>query len=230
MNRPGNRSWEMGRLLAGALALCALAPVRPSALGAQDPLGIVRRAGTAYRNLTSLQADFIQVIEDARLGDTLSSAGRLYQSGQNNFAMRFTDPPDEAIIIDGTYSWFYTPSTAPRQVIRMVAESDPVYGQNLLARVLDRPNDRYETTWLRADTVGGRRVSVVSIVPRGTNLNFSRAVLWLDQEDALPRRIELDEGPGTRRILTLSKIRTNAPIAADIFEFKVPRGVRIVDQ
>lgn len=218
------------RVFSTVLMLCALAPLRPSALWAQDPLGIVRRAGTAYRSLTSLQADFIQIIQDARLGDTLSSSGRLYQSGQNNFAMRFTDPPDEAIVMDGHYSWFYTPSTAPRQVIRMVTESDPVYGQNLLARVLDRPTDRYETTWLRADTVGGRRVSVVSIVPRGTSLNFSRAVLWLDQEDALPRRIELDEGPGARRIVTLSKIRTNAPISPETFAFKVPRGVRIVDQ
>ncbi|HEU5217602.1 MAG TPA: outer membrane lipoprotein carrier protein LolA [Gemmatimonadales bacterium] len=217
---------------AGLLALAALCAVglHPSRGSAQDPVAIVRRAGAAYRSLTSLQADFVQVIEDTRLGDTLSSTGRLYQAGQNNFAMRFTDPPEEAIVIDGRYSWFYTPSTAPHQVIRMAAESDPVYGQNLLARVLDRPSDRYETAWLRADTVGGRRVSVISIVPRGTSLNFSRAVLWLDQEDALPRRIELDEGPGTRRILTLSRIRTNAAIPPDIFEFKVPRGVRIVDQ
>ncbi len=217
-------------LLAATLGLLLLLSARPGVLDAQDPLGIVRRAGTAYRNLTSLQADFVQVIQDARLGDTLASTGRLYQAGQNNFAMRFTDPPDEAIVIDSRYSWFYTPSTAPRQVIRMATESDPVYGQNLLARVLDRPADRYETTWLRSDTVGGRRVSVVAIVPRGTNLNFSRAVLWLDQDDALPRRIELDEGPGTRRILTLSRIRTNAAIPPEIFEFKVPHGVRIVDQ
>ena len=217
-------------LFAATLGLALLLTAGPGLLDAQDPLGIVRRAGTAYRNLTSLQADFVQVIQDARLGDTLASTGRLYQAGQNNFAMRFTDPPDEAIVIDGRYSWFYTPSTAPRQVIRMAAESDPVYGQNLLARVLDRPADRYEATWLRSDTVGGRRVSVVAIMPRGTNLNFSRAVLWLDQDDALPRRIELDEGPGTRRILTLSRIRTNAAIPPEIFEFKVPRGVRIVDQ
>lgn len=221
---------KFGIAVQAALAMCALAPWRPSAVHAQDPTDIVRRASIAYRNLTSLQADFVQVIQDTRLGDTLPSAGRLYQAGQNKFAMRFTDPPDEAIIIDGKYSWFYTPSTAPRQVIRMVAESDPVYGQNLLARVLDRPSDRYETTWIRADTVGGRRVAVVAIVPRSNNLNFSRATLWLDQEDALPRRIELDEGPGTRRILTLSKIRTNAPIAPDIFEFKVPHGVRVIDQ
>ena len=213
-----------------SLALFLLALAVPAAAARQDPLAIVRRASNAYRGLTSLQADFVQVIQDAQMGDTVSSAGRLYQSGQNNFAMRFTDPPDEAVVIDGRHSWFYTPSTAPNQVIRMAVESDPVYGPNLLARILDRPSDRYEPTFLRADTVGGRRVLVVSIVPRGINVNFLRAVLWLDLEDALPRRIELEESPGARRILTLSRIRPNATIPREMFEFKVPRGVRVVDQ
>lgn len=195
-----------------------------------DPLALVRRAGSTYRSLSSLQADFIQIIEDARMGDSLKSAGRLYQAGQNGFAMRFTDPPEEAIVLDGRYAWFYTPSTTPGQVIRMAMESDPVYGVNLLARILDRPVERYEITPLRSDTIGGRKVSVVALVPRAANVNFVRAVLWLDGEEALPRRIELEESPGARRVLTLSRIRPNAVIPRDIFEFKVPRGVRIVDQ
>jgi outer membrane lipoprotein-sorting protein len=55
-------------------------------------------------------------------------------------------------------------------------------------------------------------------------------VLWIDAEDALPRRIELDESPGVRRILTLSRLRPNATIPRELFEFKIPRGVRVVDQ
>lgn len=214
-------------LLSRGVLLVALAA---APLAAQpDPMPIVRRASSIYRGLSSLQADFVQVIEDTRLGDSLPSTGTMYQQGQNLFAMRFTDPPEEAIVIDGKYSWFYTPSTAPNQVIRMPMESDPVYGVNLLARILDRPADRYETTFVRNDTLGGRRVQIVAITPRGTNVNFSRAVVWIDAEDALPRRVELDEGPGIRRILTLSRLRPNTPIPKEQFEFRVPKGVRIVD-
>ena len=204
--------------------------MRLSAAEAQDPTTLIRRASSVYRGLTSLQADFVQVIEDASLGDTLTTTGTLYQSGQNAFAMRFSDPPEEAIVIDGRYTWIYTPSTSPGQVIRMAVESDPVYGVNLLARLLDRPADRYATTWLRKDAVNGRAVEVVAIVPRSANANFSRAVLWLDLDDALPRRIELDEAPGVRRILTLARLRPNAPLARELFEFKIPRGVRVVVQ
>ena len=213
-----------------ALLLWALIPGRPAALRAQDPSAIIRRASASYRSLTALSADFVQVIEDAILGDTLTTEGRLYQTGPNAFAMRFTTPPDEAIVIDGRYTWIYTPSTTPGQVIRMPVESDPVYGVNLLARLLDRPGDRYDAAWIRTDQVGGRRVEVVSIAPRSASANFSRAVLWIDAGDNLPRRIELDEGRGVRRILTLSKLRPNAPLPRELFEFKVPRGVRVVDQ
>ena len=227
----GRRNGAMAQWRNGFLLLCAFASLRLSVpLSAQDPVNLIRRASSVYRGLTSLQADFVQVIEDAGIGDTLVTGGKLYQAGQNAFAMRFTDPPEEAIVIDGRYTWVYTPSTAPGQVIRMPVESDPVYGVNLLARLLDRPGDRYAATWLRHDEVNGRKVQVVAIVPRSANANFTRAVLWLDQEDALPRRIELDEAPGARRILTLTRIRPNATIARELFEFKVPKGVRIIDQ
>lgn len=196
----------------------------------QDPITIVRRAGAVYRGLTSLQADFVQVIKDPVLGDTLTSTGKLYQAGTNAFAMRFTDPPNEAIVIDGQYVWVYTPSTTPGQVIRMRMETDPVYGVNLLARILDRPAERYTNTWLRSDSVSGRRVEVVSIVPRGANVNFIRAVLWLDREDWLPRKIELEESPGVWRVLTLVRLRPNTPIDRQMFVFTKPPGVRIIDQ
>lgn len=211
--------------LRGVILLTLLA----APLQAQDATAIVRRAGATYRGLTSLQADFVQVIEDAGLGDTLKASGRLYQAGANAFAMRFLDPPEEAIVIDGKHVWFYTPSTTPGQVIRMPMDTDPVYGANLLARILDRPAERYQTTWLRADTVGGRRVDVVAIAPRGANVHFSKAILWLDATESLPRRIELEEGQGVRRILTLSRLRPNAAIDPTIFEFKVPKGVRVVE-
>ncbi|NOT09031.1 MAG: outer membrane lipoprotein carrier protein LolA [Gemmatimonadales bacterium] len=213
-----------------ALALALSLAARFASAGAQDPTDIVRRASATYRGLTSLQADFVQLIEDRGLGDTLRTTGRLYQAGQNGFAMRFTDPPEDAIVLDGRQAWFYTPSTTPGQVVRMAMESDPVYGVNLLARVLDRPADRYDTRWVKTEVVNGRPVTVVSITPRGTNVNFSKATLWLDNEDALPRRIDLEEAPGKRRVLILSRLRPNAVIPKEMLEFRVPKGVRIVEQ
>jgi outer membrane lipoprotein carrier protein len=220
----------MRRVPAALLLLgAALAPVRGS-LAAQDASAIVRRASLTYRGLASLQADFLQIIEDASLGDTLNSAGHLAQAGNNRFAMRFTDPADDAIVIDGRHVWIYTPSTTPGQVIRTPVEADPVYGVNILAKVLDRPADRYRLTFVKSEQVGGRLQDVVSTVPRSPSARFDRAVLWIDRDDGLPRRIELDESPGVRRVLILSRLRPNAPLKPNMFVFDVPKGVRVVDQ
>jgi len=62
------------------------------------------------------------------------------------------------------------------------------------------------------------------------DLPFERAVVWLDRDDALPRRLEVTEHGGALRTLTLSKVRANQRVPDSTFVFQVPPGVRVVDQ
>lgn len=215
------RLWMTAALLAGTGPV-ALAAEQP------DPVAIVGRASRIYRSLNSLQADFVQTIEDRSQGDTLTSRGTVIQAGNNYFAMRFTDPAGEAIVVDGKYIWQYTPSTAPDIVYRNPVPTDPVYGVNFLAQLLDRPQDRYRSTYVGRDTISGRTMDVVDLAPTGSGLPFVQARIWLGTDDALPRRIELDEGSGVRRILVLSRLKPNAPTSKSTFVFEVPSGVRVI--
>jgi outer membrane lipoprotein carrier protein len=209
--------------------LAALAAA-PSAASAQDAAAIVGRSSRVYRSLSSLSADFVQLIDNPRI-DSATSKGTLVQAGEDKLAMRFTDPPGEAIVIDGEQVWVYTPSTTPGQVIRMALPSGgPVYGYNILAWLLDRPAERYTATYVRSDRLNGRTVDVVKLDPAVPDLPFEHAIVWLDKEDGLPRRLEITEHSGATRTLTLSKVRTNRTVPDDTFRFKVPPGVRVVDQ
>ena len=78
---------------------------------------IVGRSSRVYRSLSSLTADFVQVIDNPMI-DSAESRGTLVQAGSAKLSMRFTDPPGEAIVIDGEHVWVYTPSTMPGQVLR----------------------------------------------------------------------------------------------------------------
>jgi outer membrane lipoprotein carrier protein len=197
---------------------------------AQDAQSIVGRSSRVYRSLASLRADFVQVIDNPMI-DSAESRGTLVQAGASKLAMRFTEPPGEAIVIDGEYVWVYTPSTVPGQVVRLRAPSGgPVYGYNLLAWFLDRPAERYKARFLRQDKIGGRAMDVVELVPAVPDLPFERAVLWLDREDALPRRLEITEQSGALRTLSLSKLRVNEKVPDETFAFEVPPGARVVDQ
>ena len=212
------------------LLLLGLLAVAPAAARAQDANALVGRSSRVYRSLSSLTADFVQLIDNPMI-DSAESRGTLVQAGPDKLAMRFTDPPGEAVIIDGRSVWVYTPSTTPGQVIRMsVPSGGPVYGYNMLAWLLDRPAERYTASYLRADVVGGRSMDVVELVPAVPDLPFEKAVLWLDRADGIPRRLEITEHSGATRTLTLSKVRVNRSIADSTFRFQVPSGVRVVDQ
>jgi outer membrane lipoprotein carrier protein len=210
-----------------ALALAA-APF--AAASGQDAGAIVGRSSRVYRSLSSLRADFVQVIDNPMI-DSAETRGTLVQAAEDKLAMRFTDPPGEAIVIDGRSVWVYTPSTTPGQVIRMgVPSGGPVYGYNMLAWLLDRPAERYRAKYLRSDRLNGRAMDVVELVPAVPDLPFERAVLWLDRGDGLPRRLEITEPSGALRTLTLSALRVNQPVPDRTFTFVVPAGVRVVDQ
>lgn len=213
-----------------AAALLALTLLGTSPASAQDAQAIIGRAARVYRSLASLRANFVQVIDNPMI-DSAESKGTLVQAGPAKLAMRFSDPPGEAIVIDGEHVWVYTPSTVPGQVIRLaVPTGGPVYGYNLLAWLLDRPAERYRPSYLRTERIAGRSTDVIQLVPAVPNLPFNKAIIWVDREDALPRRLEIHEESGATRTLSLSDIRVNQSVPAQTFQFKVPSGVRIVDQ
>jgi outer membrane lipoprotein carrier protein len=210
-------------LLAAALVLATPAP-------AQDAQAIIGRSAKVYRSLRSLSADFVQVINNPMI-DSAESRGTLVQAGPAKLAMRFSDPPGEAIVIDGQHIWVYTPSTVPDQVLRLEAPNGgPVYGYNLLAWFLDRPAERYKPSFLRTEQRNGQPVDVIQLIPTVPDLPFSKAVIWLDRGDGLPRRLEIQEQSGASRTLDLSHIRVNQSIPDRTFSFQVPKGAHVVDQ
>jgi outer membrane lipoprotein carrier protein len=199
-------------------------------LQAQDAQAIIGRSARVYRSLASLRADFVQLIDNPMI-DSAESKGTLAQAGPAKLAMRFTDPAGEAIVIDGQHVWVYTPSTVPGQVVRLAVPSGgPVYGYNLLAWLLDRPAERYRASYLRQEQIDGRPTDVIQLIPAVPNLPFSKAVIWLDQGSALPRRLEIHEESGATRTLHLKRIRVNESLPQQTFTFQVPKGVRVVDQ
>jgi len=213
-----------GRLLV-FLALAVTVPAQ-----AQDAGEIIGRAARVYRSLASLQADFVQVIDNPMI-DSAESKGTLVQAGDAKLAMRFTEPAGEAIVIDGKHVWIYTPSTVPDQVLRLkVPSGGPAYGYNLLAWFLDRPAERYKPTYVRTERLAGRTTDVIKLVPAVPDLPFTQAVIWLDREDALPRRLEILEQSGATRTLRLVRLRTNERVTDRTFAFKIPAGARVVDQ
>src|SRR5438046_9733508 len=71
-----------------------LADVVFLALQAPDPWPILDRASATYQTITSLSAEFVQIITNPMIGTPDTTRGRLYQMRPSRFAMRFTAPKE----------------------------------------------------------------------------------------------------------------------------------------
>jgi outer membrane lipoprotein carrier protein len=202
-------------------------------LAVQDPGPVLDRASAAYQTITTLSAEFVQVVANPLLGAPDTTRGKLYQMRPSHFAMRFTHPQGDRIVADGRHLWLYTPSSTPGQVIRTAIPSVGMAGPNLIAQFVERPRERYRARYLRADSLATGMADVVALVPRAPfppDLPYSEAVVWIDRDDGLVRRIDIVETSGQRRTLVLKKVVVNRGVPSREFIFSPPAGLRVVDQ
>ena len=196
----------------------------------QDPLAVLDRAAAVYDTVRTLQADFVQVIENPMIGDPDTTRGRLYQRRPGYFAMRFTEPKNDRIVADGRHLWLYTPSTTPGQVIRSTIPGTGTTGPNLIGQFVEHPRERYDARCVRADSLSDGIADVIALTPQAHDLPYSEATVWIARKDGLVRRIDILETSGQRRTIILRNVAINQAVPAREFRFSPPAGSRVVDQ
>ena len=212
------------------ITLMALIPSLHHSILPQDPTPILDRASATFDTVRTLQADFVQVIDNPMIGDPDTTRGRLYQRRPGYFAMRFTEPKDDRIVADGRHLWLYTPSTTPGQVVRSAIPGTGTTGPNLIGQFVEHPRERYDARYVRADSLLDGVVDVITLTPRSKDLAYSEATVWIARKDGLVRRIDIVETSGQRRTIILHKLAINQDVPAREFRFSPPAGSRVVDQ
>ena len=135
--------------LFGVLAYLSVSPT----VQQSDVYAVLDRAATTYQTVSTLSADFTQIIVNPMIGAPDTTWGRLYEMRPSHFAMRFTRPKGDRVVADGRWLWLYTPSTTPGQVIRTKIPEVGTTGPNLIGQFVERPRERYRAHYLRADSL-----------------------------------------------------------------------------
>jgi outer membrane lipoprotein carrier protein len=216
-------SWTVGMML-------IIPTVQPSHRQTPDPWPVLDRASASYDSVRTLQADFVQIIDNPMIADPDTTRGRLYQRRPGYFAMRFTEPTGDRVLADGRWLWLYTPSSTPGQVIRTAIPGTGTTGPNLIGQFVEHPRARYTASYVRLDSLPEGALDVIALTPRGKDFPYSAATVWISRQDGLVRRIEIVENAGQRRTITLLHLAVNQAIPAREFRFSPTSGVRVVDQ
>jgi outer membrane lipoprotein carrier protein len=218
-------------LLLGLLAPWPLGPLAPWPLAAQAPTAesVTNRAVAAFQRVTTLRADFVQTVHDPMLGDDETSRGEFMQQRPDKVSMRWREPRGDLIVVDGQTLWVYLPSSTPGQVVRSDVRGRSGQVPDPVAEFLDRPQERFTITYVKAEAVGSRAADVLQMVPKRPDQPYRRVQIWVDRADALPRRVEIEEASGAVRRIQFDRLRVNAAVPASAFTFTPPHGVRVVD-
>ena len=223
---------HMTTFAALVLLLCmpGAGAAQATALPAQAPdvHQLLRQAEQVYGSLESLQATFEQSVDVPLLEKSRWGTGTWYQKGPGRFLMDFSDPEGDVIVSDGTWVWFYHPSTHPRQVIRSDIDATPAGSgiADLQGRIFADARDKYDAEYAGEETLDGHRTHEVVLVPLGVS-PYARVRVWIDAESFLVRRFEIYERNETLRDIRLRDLRPDVAIPDSLFRFEPPDDVDV---
>lgn len=216
------------RAVAAVMAIAVPAWVPLSAQNLADAEAAYARVAKSWSTTRTLQANFDQTITNPILGRTVASRGVFVQERPNRLAITFTEPAGDRIVGDGKSLWVYLPSSTPGQVLKLPADADGAIVADLLGQLLDTPRRAFTITGGESMPIEGRSTRRVQLVPKSPGLvPFSKAVLWLDDKDARPVRVQVLDGQGVDRTITLTSWSPGAVLPKDAFKFVPPKGVRV---
>ena len=182
---------------------------------AQAGSDILDRLRDRYETTDALRARFTQTIGDAQMEGTIALRGDAYR----------IDTGDQVLVTDGTTAWVY--SKPDRQVL----VNDAVVDETAFspADFFTNYPDRFDVAVAGAETLGGVRHDRLTLTPKTQDAFLREVTLFVRSADALPTRVVIVDGNGTRVAFDLQNVEINPRLGADTFRFVPPTGTDVVD-
>ena len=211
--------------------LLVMVAAAASPIAAQSTDQTLDRATAAWAKVKTARATFEQTVTNSLTGSSASARGEYQQQRPNRVSIRFTDPAGDRIVADGASVWVYLPSSAPGQVIKRSASDGTALPLDITGEFLTDPRGRYDVSAAGAGTVAGHAARALLLTPKTqTQAPFSKATIWVDDDDGLIRQFEVVEPSGVTRRVRITSLDLNVPVDKGSFSFTPPAGVRVVER
>lgn len=177
------------------------------------------------QNVTSLKANFTQVVTSSQNGRTRTSSGTFILSRPNKFRFDYLEPYEQQIVSDGVTLWLYDPD---------------------LEQVTERDYNSAIDSTPAALLAGGAQATMEQENFTLTSLPDSQGLQWIEglprQDDGQIRSarvgfkeqilavLEITDNFGQTSTLTFSDVEINPAIADEVFAFEVPEGADVISQ
>ena len=224
-HNPQARKWTL--LLACLFLL--LPPAAGRAAGTESAgEALLRQVGERYAAAHTLSAKFRQEIPLQNVGIVRKASGTVYFGRPLKMRWDYQGPEAQLFLADGRY--FYFRPAGSSQVIRRGVDEKGLGGKIPLLLLFGKGE---LTNLFRVDAADARKggeETVLRLSPLGDGAPEVRRIdLVVGTGDALIREIHVFDRLGGENRLYLTDVTLDPSLPADLFRFRKPAGVSVVD-
>jgi len=186
---------------------------------------LVHGVERAFAQMKDLNADFIQVDQNA-LNRSTQASGHLYLMRPRKMRWDYKTPEEELFVSDGKTVYFYVPGD--RQVNKEAVKE--TFDERMpLMFLLGKSNlsNEFRQFELLNTKPFLQGTKVIRMYPK-RKTDIKDVVIEVDPDNYQIRRLLLDHTDGSHLEFTFSNIRTNTGVKSELFDFKIPAGVAVV--
>ncbi len=216
-------------LLFSCILLLLLSPGRAGAAGPEDGgEALLRRVGERYAAAQTLSAKFRQEIPLQNVGIVRKASGTVYFGRPLKMRWDYDGPEAQLFLADGRY--FYFRPAGSSQVIRRGIDEKGLGGKIPLLLLFGKGEIARLFHVDAADPRKDGEETVLRLSPLGDGAPEVRRIdLVVGTADALIREIHVYDRMGGENHLYLTGVTVNPSLPADLFRFRKPAGVSVVD-
>jgi outer membrane lipoprotein carrier protein len=211
-------------------AVC-IAIVTAVTIGAQGKTSTIPVAELAralqqkYETVRDFSADFTHVYRGGVLRKEVAERGTLLVKKPGKMRWTYTTPEPKEFVSDGAYLYSYIPQD--RQVIKSRVTESASTPALFLAGKGNLTRDFTVTDTTVAGAPAGTRA--IKMVPKNPEREYDSLTLVVDDRLTIRMLVSVD-AQGGRSTFTFNNLKENRGLTDKQFEFKIPRGVDVIQQ
>lgn len=247
----GRVAWQLAATLTCGLARTLLAIVILTAylnthapsLYAEEKLGleeVLDNMDVASLEFESIESDVTYTRAIFLLNEEDVAVGTLRYKKPKKLRLEFNPPKEEIDVSDGKFFWVYKPEERQVEKYRL-AEGETTelnFFEFGYEGSVEKAKENYSIEMLPATATKGHDgnnegLYLLKLTPKPSATKtpqYNEILLWIDDSLWLPVRMELYESDGeVINRIELRDVKINKPIDDDVFQFEVPKGVKLVE-
>jgi len=174
-----------------------------------------------FKGLQTLQADFVQSVQDSRGQVTDKSSGKLAIQKPGKFRWDYAKPSAQTIVSDGERIWLYDPELEQVTIRRADLSLQGTPAMLLSGEGSLRDSFEIEHVEQHDGTM------VINLSPKRADTDFKLVQMAL-RKDVLVA-MSLTDKLGQTTLLEFKQFKRNTTLPESLFKFVAPKGVDVVD-